>query len=236
MTSTDSLGTILSIWAHPDDETYLAAGLMAAARDDGRRVVCAVASAGERGTDRPDLWPPERLGRVRRWESVAAMAVLGVDEHEIAGLPDGSLTEHDEAGLAWAGRLLEEVRPDTVLTFGADGQTFHPDHVAVHRWVTRAWRERGCSGRLLYAALTTAHLEQFGRDYDEWGVWMTDDRPVGVAAADLDLRLVLDGPDLDRKLTALRAMATQTGDVVATLPPERYAAMVAEETFVAARP
>ncbi len=25
------LGTILSIWAHPDDETYLAGGLMAAA-------------------------------------------------------------------------------------------------------------------------------------------------------------------------------------------------------------
>ena len=34
------LGSILSIWAHPDDETYLAGGVMAAARDRGatRRV------------------------------------------------------------------------------------------------------------------------------------------------------------------------------------------------------
>ena len=31
------LGTILSIWAHPDDETYLAAGVMAAAADRGAR-------------------------------------------------------------------------------------------------------------------------------------------------------------------------------------------------------
>ena len=81
------LGTILSIWAHPDDETYLAAGIMAAARDQGRRVVCASATAGELGTDDPAAWPPARLGQVRRWEAAAAMAVLGVHEHCVLGLP-----------------------------------------------------------------------------------------------------------------------------------------------------
>ena len=29
------LGTILGVWAHPDDETYLSAGLMADAVDHG---------------------------------------------------------------------------------------------------------------------------------------------------------------------------------------------------------
>ena len=41
ITSNDAvaeLGTILSIWAHPDDESYLAAGVMAAAR--GQRPAC----------------------------------------------------------------------------------------------------------------------------------------------------------------------------------------------------
>ena len=42
-----ALGTILSIWAHPDDETYLAAGLMADACDRGQRVVCAWATDGD---------------------------------------------------------------------------------------------------------------------------------------------------------------------------------------------
>ena len=43
------LGTILGIWAHPDDEAYLSAGLMALARDNGQRVVCVTATRGELG-------------------------------------------------------------------------------------------------------------------------------------------------------------------------------------------
>ena len=37
ITSTDvaELGTIVGIWAHPDDEAYLSGGLMAMARDEG---------------------------------------------------------------------------------------------------------------------------------------------------------------------------------------------------------
>ena len=42
------LGTILGIWAHPDDEAYLSGGLMALARDNGQRVVCVTATRGER--------------------------------------------------------------------------------------------------------------------------------------------------------------------------------------------
>lgn len=84
------LGTILSIWAHPDDETYLSGGLMAAAAANGQRVVCVTPTAGERGTSSPELWPPERLGAVRRLEAGAAMAVLGVAEHHVMGLPDGA--------------------------------------------------------------------------------------------------------------------------------------------------
>ena len=60
------LGTILSVWAHPDDETFLAAGHMAATADAGARVVCVSATAGERGTDDPGRWPPDRLAQVRR--------------------------------------------------------------------------------------------------------------------------------------------------------------------------
>ena len=145
------LGTILSVWAHPDDETYLAGGVMAAARDNGQRVVCVSATAGEHGTPDPETWPPERLGRLRRWEAAAAMAVLGVDDHRFLGLPDGALDRHESRGRALVGQLIDDVRPDTILTFGGDGITFHPDHIAVHRWVTAAWERRGRPGRLLYA-------------------------------------------------------------------------------------
>jgi LmbE family N-acetylglucosaminyl deacetylase len=118
------------------------------------------------------------------------------------------------------------------LTFGPDGMTYHPDHIAVHRWVTSAWHERGRPGRLLYAAPTVEHLARFGARYEEWNMYMSDERPTGVPEADAALHLGLDGLLLDRKLTALRALATQTSGIIDLIGPEVYATQVAEECFV----
>lgn len=120
-------GTVLSVWAHPDDETYLSGGLMAAAVDAGQRVVCVSATAGEHGTSDPTTWPAARLGRLRRWETAAAMAVLGVTEHRFLDLPDGGLADlAHEDGVERVAALLDKIRPDTILTFGPDGITGHP--------------------------------------------------------------------------------------------------------------
>jgi LmbE family N-acetylglucosaminyl deacetylase len=226
------LGTILSVWAHPDDETYLAGGIMASARDQNQRVVCVSATAGEHGTADPETWPPARLGEVRRWEAAAAMAALGVVEHHVLGLPDGRLSDRHAEGLEWADRLLVEVDPDTILTFGPDGMTYHSDHIAVHRWVTEAWLRRGHRGRLLYATTTVDQVAEFGELYEQWNMYMSDERPSGVPAGELALHLRLDGSALDRKLTALRAMATQTSGVIAELGAATYAEQAREECFI----
>jgi hypothetical protein len=63
---------------------------------------------------------------------------------------------------------------------------------------------------------------------------MSDERPTGVPAAELALDLTLDGIDLDRKIAALRAMPTQTGGLVEALDPAKFAAIVAQESFVEA--
>ena len=86
--------------------------------------------------------------------------------------------------------------------------------------------------RLLYSATTDEHLARFADLYEEWGVYMTDERPVGVRPDELALQVVLDGEALDRKLAALAAMASQTRDVMATLDPDVFAADIAEECFV----
>ena len=147
---------------------------------------------------------------------------------------DGALGDHGDAGTAWVGQLIDDVRPDTILAFGPDGMTYHPDHIAVHRWVTRAWQQRACRPRLLYATTTVEHLDLFGGLYEEWNMYMSDERPVGVPADQLAVHVHLDGWRLDRKLTALRAMATQTAGLIATLGPATYAAQVSEEAFVEA--
>ena len=90
-------GTILSVWAHPDDETYLAAGLMAAAVQAGQRVVCVTATRGELGSTDPDRWPPgEALAAVRTLEMERALAFFGVTEHHWLDYPDGGCADVDE--------------------------------------------------------------------------------------------------------------------------------------------
>jgi len=160
------------------------------------------------------------------------MAVLGVDEHHVLGLPDGGLADLDGEGVAAIGRLLDDVRPDTVLTFGPEGMTFHPDHIAVHRWVTEAWERRGRSSRLLYATPTAEKLARFDDLFEEWDVYMSDERPSGAVPERLAVHLVLGGADLRRKVAALRAMPTQTGALMEAVDEATFAALVAEEAFL----
>lgn len=91
-------------------------------------------------------------------------------------------------------------------------------------------RER--PGALLVDALAaTGRTAEALRAYEQWGVYMTDDRPVATPDGHLALRYVPEGAALDQKLAALSAMASQTADARALLGPAAYAAMAAEEAF-----
>ena len=230
----EDLGTILSVWAHPDDETYVAGAVMAGAVDAGQHVTCVSMTAGELGTEDPDRWPPERLARRRRREAIAAMAVLGVRDHRIVGLRDGELASiGDDDGAELVAGLIEELRPDTILTFGPDGMTYHPDHIAVSRWVRCAWERTGTTARLLQATVTVEHFERFLPLYEEWGVFMEERRPE--PSADPALSLTAAGDALDRKVAALAAMASQTAGAIAQLGEDLYEVMNADEAFVEVR-
>jgi LmbE family N-acetylglucosaminyl deacetylase len=152
----DELGTVLSIWAHPDDETYLAAGLMARAVRDGSRVVCVTATRGEGGSMDEEVWPPESMAEVRTGEMERSLEILGITEHHWLDLPDIDMdTPLPDEGYERVRGLVSEVRPDTVLTFGPDGMTGHEAHKSVHRWSTDALLEAGKPGSsALYATVT----------------------------------------------------------------------------------
>jgi LmbE family N-acetylglucosaminyl deacetylase len=229
-----SLGTVLGVWAHPDDETYLSSGLMALARRAGSRVVCATATRGELGTDDPDRWPPERLAGTRDLEVAAAMAVLGVEEHRCFGLPDGALSAHDRRdGIERVHRLVDEVRPDTIVTFGPDGMTGHPDHRTISEWTTAAWLRAGASGRLLYATTTDRFADEFAdlhRTVPVFGPGLPLRTPLGSLA----LRVELDDELQDVKLAALRAQATQVGPVLAAVGEDRFRSWWRTESFTSA--
>ena len=62
----DDLGTLLGIWAHPDDDIYLSSGLMAATALAGGRVVDVTATRGEGGSMDEERWPSASMVRPAR--------------------------------------------------------------------------------------------------------------------------------------------------------------------------
>lgn len=228
------LGTILGIWAHPDDEAYLSGGLMTIARDLGSRVICVTATRGERGTADPVAWPPDRLAATRTAEMSRCLDILGVGEHHWLDRPDGGCTDADSAAAVDAlSGIIDRVRPDTILTFGADGYTGHPDHRAVAGWATAA--VDGCGRpeiRVLQAAVPHRRHARWGDLDRELGVFEPG-FPVLVPDAEFVVLLPLDPAVVTRKVRALSAQHTQTVGLIAALGLERYTNWVGEECFVA---
>jgi LmbE family N-acetylglucosaminyl deacetylase len=239
-TTTDvaGLGTVLGVWAHPDDEAFLTAGLMLLARRAGNRVVCVTATAGEHGTDRPDEWPPARLAEVRTREHRAALAELGVTEVHHLGYVDGTCADADPRMAARAlAEIMCAVRPDTVVTFGPDGMTGHPDHRAVSGWTTAALRhpplrKAGVEPRLLHATVTPDMLGRQQATNERLGAFPPG-LPVITPAASVAVRLVLDDEALDRKYAALRAHASQTGPQEQIVGAAAFREWWREEAFAA---
>jgi len=214
------LGTVLVVWAHPDDETYLVGGLSAALTDAGQRVVCVTATRGEAGGTDPDL------ADIRTAELDTALAMLGVREHHWLDYPDGGCASVDEEAAAVRLRaVVDKIRPDTVITFGPDGYTGHPDHQAVSRWVDLAVTP---DVRLLHA-VSVEHRVDPGLDED-YGVFELG-RPRVCADDELAVLLHLDGALLDRKIAALLAQESQTAGLVAAVGLPRFRAWVATEAL-----
>ena len=226
------LGTMLAVFAHPDDEAYLAGGLMALAVDAGRRVVCVTATRGERGFPDDDPRSLAERAAVRTTEMQACLAELGVTEHVWLEYPDGACVEvEDEEAVGRVAALIEEVRPDTVVTFGPDGQTYHEDHIAVSRWTTWAVRRSPVPTRLLYAETTPEWVAEVSRFVPLEELMMTDDPPPTTPADELSVWFVCDDKLAARKVRALRAQASQVEGLVAMTGVEAYIRLTRDEMF-----
>jgi LmbE family N-acetylglucosaminyl deacetylase len=198
--------TLLGVWAHPDDESYLSAALMSRVVNAGGRVVLATATRGERGGSGDD---PKQLAVLRELELRAAMSSVGVDDVRLLGHADGQCSSVDtEQATRSIIALIEDVHPDVVVSFGPDGITHHPDHVAVSNWTTAAARAVGHEG-LLYATMTDDFVRRHDALHSSIGLWIGDE-PRTVAEADLALHVVPTPREQELKRRALRAHASQT--------------------------
>jgi LmbE family N-acetylglucosaminyl deacetylase len=227
-----ALGDIVAVWAHPDDESYLAGGLMAIARAGGARVTCVTATNGEFADSKRQR---RMIARTRRAELAAALDVLEVTDQVRLGLPDGGCEAVDPRGrvgvIAALASIITDRSPDTIVTFGPDGLTGHPDHRAVSRWTMAAVRASGSTARVLHTA-ATAEVMDANVDIDSRFDVFAPGFPMIHRREDLSIDLTLDGDWLDRKLRALQCHASQTTGLIDVLGVERYRRWIVPEMFV----
>jgi LmbE family N-acetylglucosaminyl deacetylase len=140
----DSWSSALAIVAHPDDVEYGVAGAVARWTSLGKQVGYCLATRGEAGID---SLPPEEAGPLREAEQRAAASIVGVEDVEFLGYPDGVI----EYGLPLrrdVARAIRRRKPDVVVIinhrdFWAPGRPNQADHVAVGRAVIDGARDAG---------------------------------------------------------------------------------------------
>jgi LmbE family N-acetylglucosaminyl deacetylase len=228
----DELGTILGIWAHPDDEAYLAAGLMARAVRNGSRVVCITATRGEGGSMDEERWPSDKLGEVRTAELERCLAILGVEEHEWLDLPDIDMdTGLPEDGYSRVRDIVADVRPDTILTFGPDGMTDHAAHKDVSRWATQAQRESGKPGSSVhYATVTPEWAEEFLPVWEPFKVFRPG-TPVVTPRERLSIEYHLPPEINDVKVKAILEHESQVGAIFEAIGQDMWWRQMSVEAF-----
>ena len=140
--------TLCAIFAHPDDESFSAAGTLARYAEEGVEITLVTATSGEAGEVGSAPVEKADLGSLRERELRAAAGVLGIDHLRLLHLPDGGLSDRFDDLYAAISGALREIHPQVVIVEDAQGITGHPDHMAVTRAVVQAVEALGDAGPL----------------------------------------------------------------------------------------
>jgi LmbE family N-acetylglucosaminyl deacetylase len=132
---------ILAVFAHPDDETFLAGGTPAKYAAAGWDVFLLCATHGEAGRrGEYSHLTQGQFARLRQQELEAAAHALGIRRSLFLDGADQQLARDCWASAAQEIiRAIRRIRPEVVITFGPDGISGHPDHVALSQIVTTAF-------------------------------------------------------------------------------------------------
>ncbi len=153
MSKSNSRQVLISVLAHPDDESFGMGGTLAKYARNGVEVHLICATRGEAGEVPPAYRQREEpIGVLRESELHCAADQLGITqvhflEYRDSGMSGSPDNQHPRA-LANAPtaevaakilRIMEEVEAQVVLTFDPIGGYYHPDHIAIHKAAKEAF-------------------------------------------------------------------------------------------------
>jgi len=198
----NSGASLLAVFAHPDDESFRTGGTLALLARRGARVQVLTATRGQAGSrGNPPLCTPEELPAMREAELRYACSALGIQPPLLLDYQDGQLAEADPEHLvAQILQVVKETRPQVMLTFGVDGLSGHPDHIAIGQAAAEAFRRADDVAALYTLAVPRSLAESLG---------MKQIR----AVPDESIALTVDVSAVwDAKMSAIRCHRTQSGE------------------------
>jgi len=145
ISNTESIinSSVLAVFAHPDDETFRCGGTFALLANRGVPIHILTFTRGQAGScGNPPICSQGDLSSVRTKELICACQSLGVETPNILDYEDGKLINiNQEEGIAEIIIHIKKYRPQIVITWPPDGLSGHPDHIAVSRWVFKAFQQ-----------------------------------------------------------------------------------------------
>ena len=132
---------LLTIFAHPDDESMGMGGTLAKYAAEGVETHLVCASRGEVGWFGPEeQYPgPERFGQLREQELRNAANILGMKSVSFLDYVDGQVDQASASeAIAKIVSHIRRIQPQVVVTFPHDGNYGHPDHIAVGQFTNAA--------------------------------------------------------------------------------------------------
>jgi len=223
--------TLMVVFAHPDDEAFGTGGTLTKYAAEGCDVYVVTATRGEAGKILDaDLATPANLPYVREQELRCACQIYGVHPPRFLDYQDGQLTIVNQGqAVGRLVRVIRELRPHVLVTFGPEGIYGHYDHIAVYRWATIAVElaaDPDCFpeqfadlcqphqvSKLYFRALPQAQVSAMADEDGKPPAVMMDGVPFYIAARRADeITTIIDiGDYAEAKLRGIRCHATQIG-------------------------
>ena len=174
--------SLLGVFAHPDDETFLAGPILAkyACENVHVELIC--------GTPPQGLSPNDHSSR-QRLSLECAAEIIGIQRIHFLGYCDSPMypTSNPDFGMLATTpleavtenirQILEQVRPNVIITDSPYGSYGHPDHVVIHNATVAAFAQYSRADARLYCLAFPSFLVKLnmflmrvlGRPLDKMG-------------------------------------------------------------------
>jgi LmbE family N-acetylglucosaminyl deacetylase len=259
---TDRPLTLMTVHAHPDDESSSTGGVLARAAAEGIRTVLVTCTDGSCGDGPGGVKPgepghdPAAIVAMRQVELEKSCSILGVTHLELLGYADSGMMgweSNNAPGAFWStpvpeaaarlAALIDTYQPDVIVTYDEYGFYGHPDHIQANRITVAAYDLAKSSAKLYWTTAPRSMIEGFEKvmrdlGVEEWDDDVTDeDGEIKIGLPDEEITTRVDTRPFGRqKYGALGAHASQSENIIfLQMGEEKFTDLMGVEHFVRVR-